>query len=90
MTTAPPQLPAPATAQQAQLWDMAQPFRGEVPAQLTTDVVDTAAGQRAGLSVRVPNTTVTVLLVKDDLDTWIEQLVKLRGRMNGLIIPTGG
>lgn len=85
--TAPPQIPA---APQAQLWDLANPYRGEVPAQLTTDVVDGPGGQRAGLTVRVPNTTVSVLLVKDDLDTWIEQLVKLRGRMNGLILPPGG
>ena len=68
------------------------PFLGEVPAQLVTDTVDGPLGQRAAVTVNIPNGSVTALLVRDDLVKWRDQLTAQIGRMNGLILsgPGGG
>jgi hypothetical protein len=73
-----------------QLFDAAHPFLGEVAAQLTTELVDGPHGQRIGLTIRIPNTTVTVLLVKDDAEKWVSQIRETIGRANGLILPPRG
>lgn len=57
------------------------------PAQLTTAIMDTPAGQRLALTLRTGSTTVTVFLVKDDVGTWRDQLASEHGKMNGLILP---
>jgi hypothetical protein len=90
MTTTPQAPTAVAPPQQAQLFDTAHPFITEVPAQLTTELVDGPHGQRIGLTIRIPNTTVTVLLVKDDAEKWCDQLRETIGRANGLILPPRG
>lgn len=60
-----------------------------VPAKLTTSVQETSAGQRLAATVRTVDTTLTVFLAADDVDTWVEALRTSRARMSGLIIPGG-
>ena len=69
--------------------DPNHPFVGEVPAFLVTEVVPTPGGQRLALAVRVPNTTVSVLLAKDDALRWADQIRAEVAKMNGLILPGG-
>jgi len=69
--------------------DLDHPFVGEVPAFLVTEVVPTLGGQRLALAVRVPNTTVSVLLAKDDALRWADQIRAEVAKMNGLILPGG-
>lgn len=73
------------------VFDPGHPFTGhEVPAQLVTEVVETTGGQRLALTVRVPNTTVSLLLVKDDGLRWADQIRAKVAEMNGLILPPSG
>lgn len=53
---------------------MGNKLLGELPAQLTTDVITTAAGQRLVLTVRTPTTTLTVFLRGADAKAWAHQL----------------
>jgi hypothetical protein len=77
--------------QMVALFDPGHPFTGhEVPAQLVTEVVDTTGGQRMALTVRIPNTTVSMLLAKDDALQWAEQIRSKVAEMNGLILPPHG
>lgn len=66
---------------------MGHPMIQEVPAVLSTEVVNGPTGQRLALTVRVPNTTVTVLLVKDDVLAWADQIRAEHGKMSGIILP---
>lgn len=73
------------------VFDPGHPFTGhEVPAQLVTEVVETTGGQRIALTVRIPNTTVSLLLAKDDGLRWADQIRAKVGEMNGLILPPSG
>lgn len=73
------------------LFDPGHPFTGnEMPAQLVTEVVDTNGGQRLAMTVRIPNTTVSVLLAKDDALRWADQIRSKVAEMNGLILPPSG
>ena len=56
------------------LTDEGNKLLGELPAQLTTDVISTAAGQRLVLTVRTPTTTLTVFLRGADAKNWAHQL----------------
>lgn len=67
--------------------DPSNPWLMEVPAQLTTEVMNGPTGQRLGMTVRIPNTTVTVLLGKDDALQWADQIRAKVSEMNGLILP---
>lgn len=73
------------------VFDPSHPFTGHhVPAVLSTDVVQTTGGQMLALAVRIPNTTVSLLLAKDDALRWADQIRAAVGTMNGLILPPSG
>ena len=56
------------------LFDEGNKLLGELPAQLSTDVIDTIAGQRLALTIRTPTTTLTVFLRGADAKNWAKQL----------------
>lgn len=60
-----------------------------VPSALTGSVQQTPLGQRAAATVRTVDTTLTVFLAKDEVDTWIDVLTQVRGQMSGIILPGG-
>lgn len=72
------------------VFDTANPFITEVPAQLAVEVVQGPGGQRLALTIRIPNGTVSVILVRDDAEQWRDTITKEIAKMNGLIIPGGG
>lgn len=76
-----------ASAVEMPLFDPGQQGISEMPTYLATDVVPTVEGMRAGLTWRIPNTTVSVLLTRDALGSVIAQLQELHGKMPGLALP---
>lgn len=57
------------------LFDKGNNLLGELPAQLTTDVIDIpVGGQRLCLTIRTPTTTLTVFLTGADAKNWAKQL----------------
>lgn len=73
------------------LYDEGNKLLGELPAQLSTDVIDTIAGQRLCLTIRTPTTTLTVFLRGADAKTWAKQLASESSVMSdsGLIAGNG-
>ncbi len=73
------------------LYDEGNKLLGELPAQLTTDVIDTIAGQRLALTIRTPTTTLTVFLRGADAKNWAKQLTSESAVMSdsGLIAANG-
>jgi hypothetical protein len=63
----------------------------EGPAQISTAVLDTPAGQRLAMTVRTTSATVTVLLGGADAKTWAAQLTAVAAGMSGagLVVATG-
>lgn len=57
-----------------------------VDSDLTTSVQQTPLGQRAAVTVRTVDCTLTAFLAKDELDAWIAALQNARGGMTGLIL----
>lgn len=55
----------------------------ETPAQLSTVLLDTPAGQRLAMTVRTTSATVTVLLAGADAKTWAAQLTGAAAGMSG-------
>jgi hypothetical protein len=91
MTTTP--IPSQNTAPPAQVpyFDEANPWRAsQLPAQLVTGLIQTPTGQKAVLTIRQPGSTATVLIDKDDVAKWRDQIASLYGQMSGLIIPPQG
>jgi hypothetical protein len=70
------------------LFDKGNKLLGELPAQLTTDIIDTAAGQRLVLTVRTPTTTLTVFLQGADAKNWARQLTAESGKMSSTGLVT--
>jgi hypothetical protein len=62
----------------------------EVPAELTTTIMNGPGGQRLAVTVRTPSTTVTVLLAKDWAERWRDQIASAIASMSGLILPLNG
>ena len=50
--------------------DASNSLLGEVPAQLSTALMQTPAGQRLALTIRTASTTLTVLLAAADAKAW--------------------
>lgn len=71
--------------------DTGNTLLGETPAQLTTALIQTPAGQRLALTIRTPSTTLTVLLGKDDAATWAANIKGTADQMScsGLIVAKG-
>lgn len=60
----------------------------ETPAQLTTSHIPTTDGQRLGLTIRTPSTTITILLSKKDARTWAHTIKTTADQLSssGLIV----
>jgi hypothetical protein len=65
--------------------DKGNKLLGELPAQLTTEVITTAAGPRLLLTVRTPTTTLTVFLHRADAQKWAHQLTAESEGMSALV-----
>lgn len=63
----------------------------EVPAQLTTALVDTPHGQRLAVTIRTTSATVTVFLGSSDARLWAQQLTKDAASVPGagLVVARG-
>jgi len=64
----------------------------ETPAQLSTALLDTPAGQRMALTVRTSSATLTVLLGGADAKAWAANISGAAAGMSGsgLVAATGG
>jgi len=80
------------TPQEVPPFDQGNGLLGETPAQMTTALIQTPAGQRMALTVRTPSTTVTVLLAGKDAQEWARALTKAADTMSssGLIVAGPG
>lgn len=93
MTTPLPPVPSTVPDQppaNVPIFDQGNPYITDVPAMLATELVNGSGGQRLALTIRIPNGTVTVILAKDNAETWRDQISSEIAKMNGLIIPGGG
>jgi hypothetical protein len=63
----------------------------QTPAQLSTGLVDTSAGQRLALTIRTTSATLTVLLEHADATLWAGNLKRAAESMSstGLIVAGG-
>lgn len=61
----------------------------EGPAIMMATPVNTAAGQRLALTIRTPQVTLTILLMKDDAGKWRDTMTEGIGKMSGLILTNG-
>lgn len=68
--------------------DMGNHLLGPGPAVLTTSMVPTTDGQRLALTIRTTSTTLTVLLDKNDVTAWLNQLQRDAARMGGSTLVT--
>jgi hypothetical protein len=73
------------------LFDEGNKLLGELPSQLTTDVIDTPGGQRLALTIRTPTTTLTIFLRGADAKSWARQLVSEAAMLSdsGLAVANG-
>jgi hypothetical protein len=71
-------------------FDMGNRLVSEVPAELTTALVNTPGGQRMALTLRTTSATVTVFLTKDVGEVWRDQIAAALSSMSGLILPGAG
>ncbi len=64
----------------------------QTPAQLTTTLVQTPAGQQMALTIRTASTTLTVFLAKADGETWAANIKRTVDAMSGagLIVAGNG
>lgn len=72
-------------------FDAANDLLGPAPANLTTALLEIPGGQRLGVTVRTPTTTLTVMLTKADAVLWAKLITEAAGRMSGsgLVAATG-
>lgn len=81
----------PAEPQQPslQVFDPGHPMGAmDAPFWWSMDLVTGPAGQRLAVTLRLPNTTVTVIMAKDEATNLREQLSAKLAEMTGLIVPT--
>lgn len=78
-------------------FDQGNQLLAEVPAQLSTALVDTPKGQRLALTIRTPSATQTVFLGGPDAKAWAAQLTRDAAAMSssglviaGAVIPPNG
>ena len=73
-------------------FDQGNQLLAETPAQMTTVLLDTPAGQRLALTIRTPSTTVTVLLAGKNAREWAAMLTRTADTMSasGLIVAGPG
>jgi hypothetical protein len=85
VTTPPPTAP-PAP------FDTGNQLLSEQPAQLSTAIIDTPAGQRLATTIRTTSATLTVLLAGKDARAWAVALTRAAESMSaaGLVVANGG
>ena len=68
--------------------DASNSLLGETPAQLSTALMQTPAGQRLALTIRTASTTLTVLLAAADAKAWGANVKAAADQMStsGLIV----
>jgi hypothetical protein len=71
-------------------YDVNHPSVGGVAAWLSTEVRKTAQGDALILTIRIPNTTVTVMLAKGDAENWDRQIHDAVSQMSSLVIAPAG
>lgn len=71
--------------------DQGNQLLAEGPSQITTALIPTPAGQRMVLTVRTASATVTVLLGKQDAETWAANIAGAAAKMSvsGLVVANG-
>ena len=92
MADVPYRIPDTPAAGDVPLFDEGNKLLGELPAQLTTDVIDIpVGGQRLALTIRTPTTTLTVFLKGADAKKWAHQLSSEAAMMSssGLVAANG-
>ncbi len=87
--TRPPETPGPGITHGQFPVDPGNQLLSIVPCALTCSVQQTPLGQRMAVTQRTADTTLTVFLAKDEVDTWIEVLTRVKGQMSGIILPGG-
>ncbi len=60
-----------------------------LPSLLTSETVTTQQGQMMRLAIRTPDTTLVVLLRREDVNAWGLWLCEQAAGMSGLIVPPG-
>lgn len=76
--------------QPAAPFDTGNGLLSETPAQLTTSLIDTPAGQRMALTIRTASTTLTVVLGQADAKVWGSNVTALAGQMSGAGLVIAG
>ena len=78
--------------QEPQAWDPSNTLLGEVPAGLSTALIETPQGQRLVLTIRTASTTLSVLLEAADGKAWGAQIRAVADQMSasGLIVAAPG
>lgn len=73
------------------LTDAGNDLLGEGPAQITTGLIDTPAGQRMVLTIRTATTTLSVLMGSADAKGWGALISKTAATMSGagLVVAAG-
>lgn len=66
--------------------DLGNDLLSIVPNNLTVSVQETPAGQRLAATIRTVDTTLTLFLAKDEVDSWIKVLASGKAGMTGLIL----
>lgn len=71
-------------------FDSGHPAIGVVQAWLASTVQTTPQGQLLIMTIRVPNSTLTVALTKQDAEVWLRQIQADVDKMSGLILAPPG
>lgn len=71
-------------------YDPGHPVVGAVQAWLSTAVQDFPEGQGMILTIRIPNSTLTVVLRKEDAEAWDRQIHSTVQQMSGIILAPPG
>jgi hypothetical protein len=71
-------------------FDSGHPSVGVVPSWLATTVQTTPQGQLLVMTIRVPNSTLTIALNKADAEVWIRQIQADVDTMSSLILAPPG
>ncbi|SRR6266568_9426861 len=73
--------------QQVPLVDAGNQMLSPVEARLDAGTVSTPAGVMAVITIRTASTTLTIMLGRNDLQTWLGVLNGLTGKMGGALVP---
>lgn len=86
MTQPPAGSEGPVFSQNVPPVDPGNTFLSIVPCGLTVSVQETPMGQRLAATIRTVDTTLTVFLAKDEVESWEKVLASGKAGMSGLIL----